>query len=92
MPVRAGVELGQLLGSQGFWQHQVLSGVGGSGSRKYSLWEGMAARTGQYAPAFLPGNPLSDREARQATGYRVTKMRDPARIDARLLSLRQLCP
>ena len=95
-PVRAGVELGQLLGSQGFWQHQVLSGVGGSGSRKYSPWEGMAARTGQYAPAFLPGNPLSDREARQATVYRVTKSRtqrsDPARIDARLLSLRQLCP
>ena len=27
-PVRAGVELVQLLGSQGFWQHQVLRGVG----------------------------------------------------------------
>ena len=31
-----GVEVVQLLGSQGFWQHQVLRGVGGQGSRKYS--------------------------------------------------------
>ena len=29
LPVRPGVELVQLLGSQGFWQHQVLRGVGG---------------------------------------------------------------
>ena len=30
------MEVVQLLGSQGFWQHQVLRGVGGQGSRKYS--------------------------------------------------------
>ena len=30
----------QLLGSQGFWQHQVLRGVGGQGSREYSALEG----------------------------------------------------
>ena len=27
-PMRPGVEVGQLLGLQGFWQHQVLRGVG----------------------------------------------------------------
>ena len=32
LPVRAGVELGRLLGSQGVWQHQVLRGAGGSGA------------------------------------------------------------
>ena len=30
----------QLLGSQGFWQHQVPRGVGGKGSGKYSALEG----------------------------------------------------
>ena len=30
----------QLLGSQGFWQHQILRGLGGWGSRKYSALEG----------------------------------------------------
>ena len=30
----------QLLGSQGFWQNQVLRAVGGEGSRKYSALEG----------------------------------------------------
>ena len=33
-PVRPGVEVGQLLGSQGLRQHQALGGVSGSGSRK----------------------------------------------------------
>ena len=35
-----GVEVVQLRGLQGFWQHQVLRGVGGQGSRKYSALEG----------------------------------------------------
>ena len=30
----------QLLGCQGFWQHQILRGVGGWCSRKYSALEG----------------------------------------------------
>ena len=34
-----GVEVVQLLGSQGFWQLQVLRGVDGQGSRKYSALE-----------------------------------------------------
>ena len=42
-----GVEVVQLLGSQGFWQHQVVSGVGGQGSRKYSTLEGYS---NQYWP------------------------------------------
>ena len=33
------MEVVQLLGSQGFWQHQVLGGFGGYGSRKYSSLE-----------------------------------------------------
>ena len=35
-----GVEVVQLFGLQGLWQHQVLSGVSGEGSRKYSALEG----------------------------------------------------
>ena len=35
-----GVEVVQLLGLQGFWQCQVLRGVGSQGSRKYSALEG----------------------------------------------------
>ena len=42
-----GVEVVQLLGPQGFWQHQVLKGVGGLGSRKYSALEGLV---NQYWP------------------------------------------
>ena len=34
------MEVVQLLGAQGFWRHQVLRGVGGWGSRKYSALEG----------------------------------------------------
>ena len=34
------MEVVQLLRSQGFRQHQVLRGVGGLGSRKYSALEG----------------------------------------------------
>ena len=34
------MEMVQLLGSQVFLQHQVLRGVGGQGSRKYSALEG----------------------------------------------------
>ena len=34
------MEVVQLLGSQGFWQRQVLRGVGGEGSRNYSALGG----------------------------------------------------
>ena len=52
------VEVVQLLELQGFWQHQVLRGVGSWGSRKYSPLEDMATSIGQYTPVFLPGEPL----------------------------------
>ena len=39
-PVRAGMEIIQLIGSQGIWLHQVLRGVGSYGSKKYSALEG----------------------------------------------------
>ena len=56
----------------------------GSGSTRYSgelaeraagntvLLKGMATSIGQYTPVFLPGEP-PDREAWQATVYRVAK-------------------
>ena len=47
------MEVVQLRGSQGFWQLQVLRGVGGWGSRKCGALEGMAASVGHYAPVFL---------------------------------------
>ena len=61
-----GVEAAQLLGSQGFWQHQVLGGGGGQGSRKYGALEGysnqcwpirssaLAWRTPPHTPAPTP--------------------------------------
>ena len=54
------MEVVQLLGSQGFWQHQVLREV----------WQPVMANTLQYS---CLENPLSDREAWQATVYRVTE-------------------
>ena len=48
MPLRGpGVEVVGLLGSQGFWQHRVLRGVGSSGSRKYGA---LGPHGNQYRP------------------------------------------
>ena len=59
----------QLLGSEEFWQHQVLRGIGGYVSRKYSVLEVYATSIGQYAPVFLPGEPLIEKPSRtQSTG------------------------
>ena len=44
--LRPGVEVVQLLGSQGLWQHQVLRGVGGQDSRKYSALGGHGNQQG----------------------------------------------
>ena len=71
-----GMEVVQLLGSQWFWQHQVLRVVGGWGSRKYSALEGY---DNQYWP--MPSSilawriPLPGREAWQATVYKTAKSR-----------------
>ena len=73
-----GVEVAQLLGFQGFWQHQVLRGVGSKGSRKYSALEGYG---NQYWPihsnilAWRTPSPPPNREAWQATIYRIAKSR-----------------
>jgi len=68
------VEIMQLLGSQEFWQHQVLRRVGGYGSRKYSALKGYGNKYWPICSIFLPGDPnLPDREAWQTTVYRVGK-------------------
>ena len=66
----------QLLELQGLWQHQVLRGLAARAAGNTVLWKGMATSIGQYAPVFLPGEPrLPDREAWQATVYKVAKNR-----------------
>ena len=66
------VEVLQLLGSQGFWQHQVLRGVGGQSSRKFSALEGCG---NQYWPGHssILAWRTPDRQAWQDTVYRGTK-------------------
>ena len=69
-----GIEVVQLLGFQGFWQHQVLRGVGGLSSRKYSALEGYGNQYWPICSSILVWRiPLPDREACQATVYRVAK-------------------
>ena len=52
-----GVEVVQLLGLQGFWQHQVLRGLVARAAENTVLLKVMATSTGQYAPVFLLGEP-----------------------------------
>ena len=75
LPLRLpGVEVVQLLGSQEFWQHQVLREVGAYGSRKYSTLNGYGNKYWPICSIFLPGDTnLPDREAWQTTVYRVRK-------------------
>ena len=64
----------QLLGSQGFWQHQILRGVGGSGSRKYNALEGHGNQYWPICSSILAWRtPIPDREAWQASAYRVAE-------------------
>ena len=60
----------QLLGSQGFWQHQVLRGVGGQGSRKYSALEGYGNQYWPIHSSVLAWRaPLTEKPGRpQSTG------------------------
>ena len=68
------MEVVQLLGSQGFWQHQVLRGVGSQGSRKYSALEGYGDQYWPIHSSMLAWRtPFPDREVREATVYRVAK-------------------
>ena len=71
------MEVVQLLGSQGLLQHQVLRGVGSQGSRKYSALEGYGDWYWPIHSSILAWKtPLADREAWQATVYRVAKSLD----------------
>ena len=84
------MEVVQLLGSQGFWQHQVLRGVGGYGSRKYTALEGYDNQYWSICSRILAWRTpsLTAKSGRpQSTGsQRVGHNRsDPVRIDARLL-------
>ena len=68
------MEVVKLLGSQGLLQHQVLRGVGSQGSRKYSALEGYGSQYWPIRSSILAWRiPLPDREAWQATVYRVAK-------------------
>ena len=65
----------QLLGSQGFWQHQVLRGVGGQGSRKYSALEGYGNKYWPIRSSILAWRTsFLDTDAWQATVYKVAKL------------------
>ena len=92
-----GVEVVQLLESQEFWQHQVLRGVVAKAAGNTVLYKGMATSIGQYALGFLTREaPLPDREAWQATVYRVaknqTQPKQPCVHRCGTLCLWQLCP
>ena len=87
-PAKARCRVVQLLGSQGFWQHQVLRGVGCSGSRKYSALEGHGNQYWPISSNILawrtpliekPGRPQST--GSQRVGHDQSK---PAHTDARL--------
>ena len=65
------MELVQLLGSQGFWEHQVLREIG---CRKYSVLEGYGNQYWPIHSSILDWKTtLPDREAWQARVYRLTK-------------------
>ena len=69
-----GVEVSKLLGLQGFWQHQILRGVGGSGSRKYNALEGHGNQYWPICSSILAWRtPIPDREGWQASAYRVAE-------------------
>ena len=76
-PVKAKYGGGAAAGFQGLWQHQVLSGVGDLGRKKYASLERYGNK---YWPVcsnmFAWRTPLPDGEAWQATVYRVAKSPD----------------
>ena len=77
------MEVVQLLRLQGFWQHHVLRGVGGQGSRKYNTLEGYGNQYWPIHSSILAQRiPLPDREAWQATVFSLVQFS----------SVAQLCP
>ena len=91
------MEVVQLLGSQGFWQHQVLRGVGGQGSRKYSALKRYGNQSWPICSSILTWRTrsLTEKPGRpQSTGLqRVGHYRsDPVCTDARLLACGSSAP
>ena len=83
------MEVVQLLGSQGFWQHQVVRGVGGWDSRKYSALEGHGNQYWPMRSSILAWrNPsLTENPGRpQSTGSQRVRhdQSDPAHTDTGL--------
>ena len=91
------MEVVQLLGSQGFWQHQVLRGVGGQGSRKYSALKRYGNQSWPICSSILawrtpslkekPGRPQST--GSQRAGH---DRSNPVSIDARLFACGSSAP
>ena len=83
------MELVQLRGLQWFWQHQVLRGVGGSGSRKYSALEGYGKQSWPIGSSILAWRTpsLTEKPGRpQSTGSQRVRQdqSDPEHINTRL--------
>ena len=89
-----GVEVVQLLGLQGFWQHQVPGELAAREAGNIVLQKGKATSIGQYAPVFLPGEPssLTEKPGRPQPTKSRTLPKWPARLDSRLFCLWELCP
>ena len=87
-PLRARRGGGAVLGSQGFWQHQVLRGADGWGSRKHSALEGCGNQCWPICSSVLAWRtPLTEKPGRpQSTGLQIVRQdqSDPVHIDARL--------
>ena len=86
------MEVVQLLGSQGFWQHQVLRGVGGQGSTKYSALEGYGNQYWPVRSRILPWRtPSPDKEAWQ-TSVQGCKESDTTEASLHTSTQDFLCP
>ena len=91
------MEVVQLLGSQGFWQHQVLREVGSYSSRKYSDLEGYGNQYWPICSSILAWRtPMAEKPGRpQSTGLQRVghHQSNPVCIDIRLFfCLWQLSP
>ena len=62
-----------MLGSEGFWQHQVLRGIGSYGSRKYSVLEVYGNQYWTICSSILARRTPSLTEKTDRPVYRVAK-------------------
>ena len=82
------MEVSKLFGLQGFWQHQILRGVGSKGSRRYSALEEYGNHYWPIRSSILAwGTPLIEKPGRpQSIGLKRVGhyQSNPVHIDARL--------